>query len=153
MSGADILSKNLDRPEVYDTLSGRADAGVDIEFIIHRNTPESVRTLLKEGKARVYYSPVPTKVGGNIAPESDNMILVDRRHYLQILQNKLWSVRNSFWGANSLNADFGKLRANSYTIPVEQIDAVYAMIRQGYEPEVLISYLETGAMPESFSIK
>jgi len=136
------MKEVLDLPQMEKALSDAVDRGNRLEVIIHSNTSETLRRLLKEGKADGYYSPTPTTTHKG---KSNNFLIYGFGHgfemffngVVQFFQNipKLWSNRRS---------DFRRIRQQCYPIPTEKVDGFFSMIRAGKDPQEIVDYLVRG---------
>jgi len=145
MSGSE-LCRILDKPEMLDALRNAADEGKVLEFLVHKNAPQAARLLVKEGKANLYYSPVPIEIGGIHFPKSDNYITYDGKTTLQLIDTGLNPIEDSFHGVNFFYQDMARQLVNRYPVSAKQIDIFYAMIGLKYAPRDIVSYLETGCL-------
>lgn len=133
------MKEFLDLPQIEKALSDAVDRGNRLEVIVHSNTSETLRKLLKDGKADGYYSPNPTVTNKG---KSNNFLIYGFGHGFEILFNgtvqffqniiKFWSNRRS---------DFRKTRSQSYPVPTEKVDELFSMIKDGRPSEEIIGYL------------
>jgi hypothetical protein len=133
------MEEFLDLPQIERALSDAADRGNRLEIIIHSNASETLRKLLKEGKADGYYSPTPTITNEG---KSNNFLLYGRASVFEILFSgvaQLFTKMKKYFVQR--RSDFTRIRSQCYPIPTDKVDGFFARILAGKDPEEMVKYL------------
>lgn len=141
------VKQTLDTSEMRQALFEAVDKrGNKLEFIIHKNTSNTIRDLLKAGKAHVFYSLNPSRpvtVEGGVATHfvvsenSNDGMFAHSEKGVGIFKNRPFLGR-------IFRERRDKNKTMSYPVTAGQIDTVYEMIERGENPQNILAYLVDG---------
>ncbi|MFH0949470.1 MAG: hypothetical protein V1802_03200 [Candidatus Aenigmatarchaeota archaeon] len=137
------IGETLDLDEnLFDSTAGRkcltdtVNRGINLHVVVHKNSSETLRKLGKEGKIKLFYTPMkPKPAYGHFLTDGNTTI---RTRTCPEFYEILTYPCNKFEAQHDLK-EFKKME--KYPIMPDGVDSVFRMISNGTEPRKIVEYL------------